>query len=61
VEDHVATVELTPEGDSTRVVYAVRTMPTVPLGGAIVVAVAKRAVGQLLGGVVEESERRASR
>jgi uncharacterized protein YndB with AHSA1/START domain len=61
VEDHVATVELTPEGDGTKVVYAVRTMPTVPLGGAIVVAVAKRAVGQLLDGVVEESERRASR
>src|SRR4249920_884794 len=33
VRDHVGTVELTPAGGGTKVVYAVRTTPTVPLGG----------------------------
>jgi hypothetical protein len=60
VRDHVGTVELTPSGDGTQVVYAVRTTPTVPLVGAAVVAAVKFGVGQLLGGIVEESERRAA-
>ena len=60
VRDHVGTVELTPAGDGTEVVYAVRTMPTVPLAGAAVVAAVKIGVGQLLGGVAKESERRAA-
>jgi uncharacterized protein YndB with AHSA1/START domain len=60
VRDHVGTVELTPDGGGTRVTYAVRTMPTVPIGGAVVVGVVKLAIKQLLNGVVAESERRAA-
>src|SRR5215207_664625 len=33
VRDHVGTVELSPSGEGTRVVYAVRTTPTLPLVG----------------------------
>lgn len=60
VRDHVGTVELTPEAGGTKVVYAVRTTPTVPVVGGAVVAVVKIGVKQLLGGVVKESERRAA-
>jgi uncharacterized protein YndB with AHSA1/START domain len=60
VRDHLGTVELTPSGGGTEVVYAVRTTPTVPLAGAAVVAAVKIGVRQLLGGVVKESERRAA-
>jgi uncharacterized protein YndB with AHSA1/START domain len=60
VRDHVGTVELTAEGGGTKVVYAVRTTPTVPLAGGAVVAVLKVGIGQLLGGVAKESERRAA-
>lgn len=60
VRDHVGTVELTASGDGTRVVYAVRTTPTVPVAGAAVVAAVKVGVKQLLGGVAAEAERRAS-
>jgi uncharacterized protein YndB with AHSA1/START domain len=60
VRDHVGTVELTSRDGGTEVVYAVRTMPTLPVGGFAVVAVVKQAIGQLLKGVVAESERRAA-
>jgi uncharacterized protein YndB with AHSA1/START domain len=60
VRDHLGTVELTARDGGTRVVYAVRTTPTVPLVGAVVVAAIKLGVGQLLGGIVKESERRAA-
>jgi uncharacterized protein YndB with AHSA1/START domain len=60
VRDHVGTVELTPQDGGTAVTYAVRTMPTVPVGGAAVVAVVKVAISQLLRGIVAESERRAA-
>src|SRR3954452_10819902 len=60
VRDHVGTVELTPNGGGTRVVYAIRTTPTVPLAGGIVIALMKTGIRQLLGGVVKESERRAA-
>ncbi len=60
LEDHVGTVELTPQGSGTKVTYAVRTMPTVPVVGRIVVAVAKQGVKQLLNGIATESERRAT-
>jgi uncharacterized protein YndB with AHSA1/START domain len=60
VRDHVGTVELTPEAGGTRVVYAVRTTPTLPLVGGAVVAGVKFGVGQLLSGIVKESERRAA-
>jgi uncharacterized protein YndB with AHSA1/START domain len=59
LRDHVGTVELTPEAEGTRVVYAVRTTPTVPLAGAAVLAAVKLGIKQLLAGVSAESERRA--
>lgn len=60
VRDHVGTVELNADGDGTRMVYAVRTMPTLPLVGAAVVAVVKQAIGALIRGIAKESERRAA-
>ena len=60
VRDHVGTVELTPEAGGTKVVYAVRTTPTVPLVGGAVIAAIKFGVKQLLGGIAKESERRAA-
>src|SRR4249919_901942 len=44
VRDHVGTVELTAGGSGTKMVYAVRTHPTVPVVGTVVVAVVKQAV-----------------
>jgi uncharacterized protein YndB with AHSA1/START domain len=60
VRDHVGTVELTPEGEGTRVVYAVRMNPTLPLVGRAVIAGVRQGVKQLLNGVASESERRAA-
>lgn len=60
VRNHVGTVELKPDGEGTKMVYAVRTQPTVPLAGPVVVAVIKQAVKGLVDGVVSESERRAA-
>jgi uncharacterized protein YndB with AHSA1/START domain len=59
VRDHVGTVELTAAGDGTEITYAVRTMPTVPVLGAVVVAAVKLGVKQLVDGVAAEAERRA--
>jgi uncharacterized protein YndB with AHSA1/START domain len=60
VRDHVGTVELTPHEDGTRMTYAVRTMPTVPLVGGAVVAAVRLGVKQLIDGVSAEAERRAA-
>ena len=60
VRDHVGTVELVPAGGGTRIAYAVRTTPTVPVAGFAVVAAVKQGIRQLLGGVAKESERRAA-
>jgi uncharacterized protein YndB with AHSA1/START domain len=60
VRDHLGTVELTPSDGGTKVVYAVRSTPTLPLVGAAVIAGTKLAVGQLLSGIAKESERRAA-
>jgi uncharacterized protein YndB with AHSA1/START domain len=60
VRDHVGTVELTPNGAGTKVTYALRTFPTLPLVGPLVVGVVKIGIKQLLGGVAKESERRAA-
>lgn len=60
LRDHVGTVELTPDAEGTKVVYAVRTTPTVPLAGAAVLAAVKLGIKQLLDGVSAESERRAA-
>jgi uncharacterized protein YndB with AHSA1/START domain len=60
VRDHVGTVELTPAGGGTRMVYAVHTQPTLPIVGGAVVAVVKQGIKGLIEGVSAESERRAS-
>ncbi len=60
VRDHLGTVELTPSAGGTRMVYAVRTTPTVPLVGVGVVAAVKIGVRQLIDGIVKDSERRAA-
>lgn len=60
VRDHVGTVELTPAGAGTKIVYAVRTTPTLPFAGAAVVGVVKQGIKQLLKGIATESERRAT-
>jgi uncharacterized protein YndB with AHSA1/START domain len=60
VRDHVGTVELQPSGSGTEVVYAVKTTPTIPLAGPVFLAVLKKAIRDLLGGVAKESERRAA-
>jgi uncharacterized protein YndB with AHSA1/START domain len=60
VRDHVGTVELSPGDGGTKVVYAIRTTPTVPLAGFAVVAVLRQGIKTLLGGVAKESERRAA-
>jgi uncharacterized protein YndB with AHSA1/START domain len=60
VRDHVGTVELTPNGAGTKVVYAVRTHPTLPVVGGVVVVAIEQAIKQLLSGVAKESERRTA-
>lgn len=60
VRDHVGTVSLRPAGDGTKVVYAIRTTPTVPLAGFAVLAALKLGVSQLLAGIARESERLAA-
>ncbi len=60
VRDHVGTVELSADGAGTRMVYAVRTIPTLPLLGGAVVAVVKQAIQALIRGITTESERRAA-
>ena len=61
VRDHVGTVLLSPDGEGTKLVYAIRTIPTVPVAGAAVLVVIKQAIRTLLGGVAGESERQAAR
>jgi uncharacterized protein YndB with AHSA1/START domain len=60
VRDHVGTVELSPSDGGTRIVYAVHTTTTVPVGGFAVVAGVKQGIKTLLSGVAKESERRAA-
>jgi hypothetical protein len=60
VRDHVGTVELQPSGGGTEIVYAVKTTPTLPLGGLVFMPVLKKAIRDLIGGVSKESERRAA-
>jgi uncharacterized protein YndB with AHSA1/START domain len=60
VRDHVGTVLLEPAGNGTKVTYALRTTPTVPIAGGVVVAAVKQAIKQLLNGVSAEAERRAA-
>jgi uncharacterized protein YndB with AHSA1/START domain len=60
VRDHVGTVELSADGDGTKMVYAVRTVPTLPLVGGAVIAVVKQGIKTLIKGISTESERRAA-
>jgi uncharacterized protein YndB with AHSA1/START domain len=60
VRDHVGTVLLEPAGAGTKVTYALRTTPTIPVVGDAVVGVTKLAIKSLLNGIVAESERRAA-
>lgn len=60
VRDHVGTVSLEPSEGGTKVVYALKVMPTVPVFGGLVVAFVRQAIVQLLNGVTAESERRAA-
>jgi uncharacterized protein YndB with AHSA1/START domain len=59
VRDHVGTVSLEPSAGGTVVTYAVRTMPTLPVLGTLVVFFVRQGVTQLLNGVSAEAERRA--
>lgn len=60
VRDHVGTVELSADGAGTKLVYAVKTTPTLPLVRGAVVAVVKQAIQALIRGIATESERRAA-
>jgi uncharacterized protein YndB with AHSA1/START domain len=60
VRDHVGTVELTADGGGTKMVYSLRTQPTLPVVGPVVIAAIKQAIKGLIGGVAKESERRAA-
>jgi uncharacterized protein YndB with AHSA1/START domain len=60
VRDHVGTVELLAEGEGTKMVYAVRTQPTLPVVGPVVVAAVKQAIKGLIAGIAKESERRTA-
>jgi uncharacterized protein YndB with AHSA1/START domain len=60
LRDHLGTVSLEPSDGGTRVTYALKAIPTVPFAGKVVMIGLKRAVTELLNGVVSESERRAT-
>ncbi|HEY1285341.1 MAG TPA: SRPBCC family protein [Solirubrobacterales bacterium] len=60
VRDHVGTVALEPNGTGTRVTYAVKAIPTVPVVGPVVVAAIRQGVLRLLDGVSGEAEKRAA-
>jgi uncharacterized protein YndB with AHSA1/START domain len=60
VRDHVGTVELSAGAGGTEMVYAVRTQPTVPVVGPVVIAAVKQAVKGLIDGIAKESERRVA-
>ena len=60
VRDHVGTVELRPKDGGTEITDAVKTTPTIPLAGPVFMAILKKAIRDLIGGVAKESERRAA-
>lgn len=60
IRNHLGTVELHPDGDGTRMVYAVRMEPTLPLAGGAVVGAIKQGIKVLIRGVTNESERRVA-
>jgi uncharacterized protein YndB with AHSA1/START domain len=60
IRDHLGTVLLEPAGAGTKITYAVRMTPTVPLAGRVVVGATKLGIKSLLKGIAVESERRAA-
>lgn len=60
IRDHLGTVLLDPAGAGTKITYAVKMIPTVPLLGGVVVGATKLGIKQLLNGVTAEAERRAA-
>jgi hypothetical protein len=60
VRDHVGTVLLEPAEAGTKMTYAVRTLPTMPVAGMAIVAGVKQAIKLLIRGVASESERLAA-
>jgi uncharacterized protein YndB with AHSA1/START domain len=60
VRDHVGEVTLGPAGGGTQMTYRIDVTPTVPVGGGLVVALMRQAVGGLVRGVTKESERRVA-
>jgi len=60
VRDHMGTVLLEPAAGGTKMTYAVRTTPTLPLAGAAVVGATKQAIKLLIRGIAIESERLAA-
>jgi uncharacterized protein YndB with AHSA1/START domain len=60
VRDHVGTVELASEGDATRMVYRVDTVPKLPaILHPPVVLVARLMIGQLPSGIAKRAEQLA--
>jgi uncharacterized protein YndB with AHSA1/START domain len=59
LRDHLGTVSLESSDGGTKVTYALKAIPTIPFAGKVVMIGLKRAVTELLNGVVSESERRA--
>lgn len=60
LRDHIGTVELSPSEGGTEITYAVKTTPTIPIAAPVIMAVLKKAIRDLIGGVGKESERRAA-
>jgi uncharacterized protein YndB with AHSA1/START domain len=60
VKSHVGTVDLSPSGSSTELVWRVDTTPSLPIPGPAWVVMVRPAIVMLLKGVTRESERRAS-
>lgn len=60
VRNHLGTVLLEPAAGGTKMTYAVRTTPTLPLVGTAVVGATKQAIKLLIRGIASESERRAA-
>lgn len=60
LRDHVGTVELKAVDGGTEMAYAIKTTPTIPLAGPVILMVLKKAIRDLISGVAKESERRAA-
>jgi uncharacterized protein YndB with AHSA1/START domain len=60
VRDYVGTVSLEDDDGGAKITYAVKLIPTVPLGEGLVVAGVRQGIKVLLKGVAGEAERRAA-